>query len=229
MKYTVLAAGLLFALSSAQAAPTGFESSFSVSKAGLTLGNMEISLNYTANGYTYQKVTKANGLAAMLSGDTLTERSIGSRKGDKLQTQSYLHHHKNKRKDKRDEFSFVSPAQVKGEYAGTAYKLDVPAGTIDPALLELYLIDDLAAGKPLSYKVTNKGKLHTYTFNKLGKETLQTSAGQFACEKIQRNDPEGNRQTTVWLAPELNYGIVKIRHNEDGEVVEAQLTRHQAR
>ncbi len=229
MKYTVLGAGLLLAISTAQAAPGSFQATYNVSKSNITLGEMESRLSYTANGYTYQKLTRANGLAAMLSGDTLTERSSGTRRGETLIPQNYFHQHKNRRKNKQDEFTFTAQNQVDGKYNNAAYQLQVPAGTIDPALLELLLMEDTASGKPLIYKVANKGKLHTYTFKKLGNETLQVPAGSFNSIKIQRKDPEGNRDTTVWLAPELNYGIVKIRHNEDGDVLEAQLTNYQQR
>lgn len=229
MKYSVLAAGLLFAASTAQAAPDSFQASYNVSKGSITLGKMDVSLSYTANGYTYQKLTTANGLAAMISGDTLTERSSGVKQGENLKPKNYLHHHKNRRKEKRDEFTFAAPNQVKGKYDNNAYELQVPSNAIDPAMLEVRLMEDVANGKPLTYQVTNKGKLHTYTFAKLGKETLQVPAGRFECEKIQRKDPEGNRDTTVWLAPELNYGIVKIRHNEKGDVLEAQLTSFKSR
>lgn len=226
MKYSVLAAGLLLTVSVAQAAPDSFQATYNVTKSNITLGQMQTSLSYTANGYTYQKLTKANGLAAMLSGDTLTERSSGLKQGEKLIPQQYLNRHKNRRKDKRDEFTFVTPSQIKGVYDNNAYQLQVPGNAIDPALMEIRLMEDIAKGAPLTYRVTNKGKLHTYTFNKLGKETLKVPAGSFECEKVQRKDPEGNRETTVWLAPELNYGIVKIRHNEDGDVLEGQLVTY---
>lgn len=226
MKYTVLSAGLLLAFSTAQAAPGSFQATYDVSMSNITLGRMDSSLSYTANEYTYQKLTKANGLAAMLSGDTLTERSSGAKLGENLQPKDYFQQHKNRRKNKTDQFSFAAPNEVSGEYNNNNYQFSVPQGTVDPALLEILLMNDVPAGKPLSYKVVRQGKLHTFSFKRLGKETLQVPAGRFECEKIQRKDPEGNRDTTVWLAPELNYGIVKIRHNEDGDVLEAELTSY---
>jgi hypothetical protein len=131
---------------------------------------MESSLTYTPTGYTYQKLTKANGLAAMLSGDTLTERSTGSKQGAQLSAQHYLHHHKSKRKDRRDEFRFTNATHVSGQYEAKPYDLSTPANTVDLALLELRLMDDLANGKPLNYQVATRGKIKPYRFQKLGKE-----------------------------------------------------------
>jgi hypothetical protein len=219
---------LLLTTSFAQAAPDPFQASYSVSVKGITLGNMDARLSYNGNTYTYQKLTKANGLAAILSGDTLEERSKGSRQGDTLTPGSYIMHHQNKRKNRRDDVTFTSPTAANGSYDGNNYQLGIPAGTLDAALLELRLMDDVPANKPLHYQTVGKGKLHDYQFRKLGQETLQTAAGNYECIKLQQSSEDGKYQTTVWLAPALNYGIVQIRHKDDDETIEARLTRYQA-
>jgi len=226
VKHTLLGFSLLFTATTALAAPTAFQATYAVSLGGMTLGEMNASLKYSANGYSYQKLTKANGLAAILSGDTLTERSNGSKSGTQLLPQSYLHHHQNKRKDQREEFSFTTPTQVQGQYDGHAYQLTVPSGTVDQALLELHLMDDLPAGKPLNYQVVDRGKLHDYHFQKLGQETVAVPAGQYPCEKVQVTD--NDRETTLWLAPTLGYAPVKVRHTGDGDAIETSLIRFQA-
>ncbi len=228
MKYNLLATSLLLASLSAYAAPPAFNASYSVSKAGVTLGNMHASLTYNGNSYSYQRLSKANGLAAMLSGDTLTERSSGTKQGTTLSSQHYFQQHKNKRKNRTEDFSFKG-GHVSGTYDGRAYQFSVPANTVDPALMELRLMDDLAAGKALNYKVVDKGQLRTYQFRKLGKETVATAAGNFSCEKVQVSRNNGERQTTLWLAPELNYAVAKIVHNEEGSLIQMQLTSYKAR
>ena len=211
------------------AAPQAFQANYSVIKSGLSLGEMKASLTYSGNQYTYLKQTKANGLAALISGDTLTERSQGDKKGHQLSSKNYLHHHKNRRKDRRDQFNFTAPSQVQGNYKGTAYSLNVPNGTLDPALLELRIMEDIVANRPLNYRITEKGKLKDYRFRKLGRETLSLPAGHYECEKIQMARDNGQRTTTIWLAKELNYLPVQIRHNEKGDTIETQLTGYQAR
>lgn len=211
------------------AAPQAFQASYAVMKSGISLGDMNANLVYSNNQYTYLKQTKANGIAAFLSGDTLTERSSGVQRGAQLSTQQYLHHHKNKRKDRRDQFSFVTPTQVNGQYKNDGYSLTVPNGTIDPALLELRIMDDLKANRPLNYSVTEKGKLKNYRFQRLGKETLSLPAGKYACEKIRVIRDNGKRTTTIWLAPELDFVPVQISHNDEGSVIETQLKKYIAR
>ena len=64
---------------------------------------------------------------------------------------------------------------------------------------------------------------------KLGNETVNTTAGNYACEKVQVSRNNGERQTTLWLAPELNYAIVKVLHNEEGSLIQMQLSSYKAR
>nr|CAA6827923.1 MAG: Unknown protein [uncultured Thiotrichaceae bacterium] len=211
------------------AAPQAFQASYAVMKSGLSLGEMNANLVYSGSNYTYLKQTKANGIAALLSGDMLTERSSGTQRGGLLNTQQYLHHHKNKRKERRDQFNFATPTQAKGQYKNANYSLTVPNGTLDPALLELRIMDDLKANRPLNYKVTEKGKLKDYRFQRQGKETLSLPAGKYLCEKILMIRDNGERITTIWLAPELNYVPVQIRHNEKGSIIETKLKSYTAR
>lgn len=222
-------AGLLSIISlQAEAAVTAYQASYSVANSGLTVGDTNVSLSYSNNGYIFQKQTKANGMAALLSGDTLTERSMGSKQGDQLQTQQYLYQHKSRRKAKTDQYTFTNATQVKGNLDNTAYTLKVPVGTIDPLLIELRLIEDVAANRPLKYSITERGKLKTYQFQRLGKEIITTSLGKYTCEKVQMTRDNGERQTTLWLASELGYVAAKIQHNEKGNITEAEITKFKA-
>lgn len=213
----------------AVAALKAYQASYSVSNSGLTVGETTVTLSYSNNGYTFLKQTKANGMAALLSGDVLTERSIGVKQGNKLQTQQYLYQHKSRRKSKIDQYSFTNTNQVKGNFNGQDYSLNVPTGTIDPAVVELWVREDLAANRPLKYNVTERGKLKNYQFQRLGKETVETPFGQYQCEKVQINRDGGERQTTLWIAPELNQLTVKMQHNEEGNVTTVILTKYQAK
>ncbi|SKA67507.1 Protein of unknown function [Thiothrix eikelboomii] len=225
----VIAGALSFTSLPALAAPLAFQATYSVANSGLTVGETQTSLSYQAAGYTFQKITKANGVAALISGDSLTERSVGLKQGDKLQTQQYLYQHKSRRKAKQDQYQFTSATEIKGKLDQTAYTLKVPKNTIDPALIELRLMEDVAANRPLNYSITERGKLKTYQFQRLGKETITTPLGQYACEKVKMTRDNGERQTTLWLAPELDYVAAQIQHNEKGNITEAQLTHYQAK
>lgn len=222
----IVSAALALITSTSVAAPEAFQASYTVSAKGLDMGIMNASLRYDGETYTYQKTTKANGLAALLSGDTLIERSTGKKQAAQLIPEHYLHHHKNKRKDRKDEFRFTTPTQVDGTFDSNAYQLNVPKGALDMAALELSLMDALATNQALNYRVVSKGKLQDYRLRKLGKETIEVPAGSYECEKLEVIHDNDKRQTTLWLAPKLDYAIVQVRHKEDDDVIETRLKHY---
>ena len=225
--FSIIASSAYLPLTPVYAAPAAFEATYTVITKGLSLGETHVKLNYQDSQYTYQKTTKANGVAALLSGDTLTERSIGQKNGMTLVPQHYSQQHKSKRKNKHDNFEFTRATQVDGTYNDTPYQLTVPSGTLDAAVMELYLMDDLATDKPLQYSIASKGKLQDYHFRRLGKETIEVPAGKYTCEKIEVAHHDSDQQTTLWLAPDLHYGIVQVQHRENGDLLETQLNHYQ--
>lgn len=217
---------LVFILMSLNAAalPRAFHANYAVSKGPLKVGNMHISLEYKDNTYHYNKSSKARGLAAMLSGDRITENVNGTFKGDFMQSSHYVYHHQSKRKNKKDDFTFVNPRLVKGLYQQN-YETVVPAGTIDRATMELVLARDLAAKKKtLSYSVIEKGKHKTYQLQRLGSETINVAGRRYQCEKVMVNRQDSDRKTILWLAQELDYMPAQIQHIEKGSSIMTRLT-----
>jgi hypothetical protein len=216
---------LLFTLMSLSAAalPRAFQASYTVEKGRLTIGEMNISLVYNGSAYSYKKSSKAKGLAKLLSGDRITQNAAGSFKGNFMQSSHYLYHHKSKRKNKKDDFTFVNPRLVKGTYK-EAYEIAVPAGTIDRATMELLLARDLMANKKeLSYSVVEKGKHKVYKLRRLGSETIKVAGRDYVCEKIIVERNNSNRKTISWLAKDLDYMPAQIQHIEKGSSIMTRL------
>ncbi|HHC75002.1 MAG TPA: hypothetical protein ENK78_08005, partial [Thiothrix sp.] len=70
--------GLLLCLSTnVWALPNAFKAHYSVESKGLSLGNISSELHYKDKQYDYQRTTQATGLAALFSGDRLSEHSKG--------------------------------------------------------------------------------------------------------------------------------------------------------
>ncbi len=206
------------------ALPAAFNASYSVSKSGLTLGEMRVSLSYTNNHYAYHKSTRATGLAAWLSGDKMIENADGKVHGNSIFPESYLFHHTSKRKDRKDQLQFVNPRLAKGSYKGRAYSIQVPGGTLDRAALELALARDLAAQKKsLTYSIVERGKLKTYHLTRQGVEKINIGGKNYHAEKIMVARKGAARKTILWLAKELDYMPVKINHIEKGDAIVSNL------
>ncbi len=206
------------------ALPAAFNASYSVSKSGLTLGEMKTSLVYSGDTYKYHKTSTATGLASWLSGDKISENAGGKFKGNYLQSISYIYHHTSKRKNRKDQLKFLTPREVKGIYKDEAYSLQVPNGTIDRATLELALARDLAAQKKsLNYTVVERGHHKEYHLHRQGTEKLTISGKEYDTEKLIVVRKGSTRKTVFWLAKELDYMPIKIDHFEKGDAIVTKL------
>ncbi|WP_432473110.1 DUF3108 domain-containing protein [Amphritea sp. HPY] len=152
---------------------------------------------------------------------SIKESSSFSYNGDNIQPSRYEYHRKvlGKKRDAILQFNW-NKGSVLNDIAKKPWSMDIPAGTMDKLGYQLQLRLDLLANKPsLEYQVADGGRLKTYNFRKLGEETVKTRLGEFRAVKIQRDrGPGSKRQTYIWLAPELDYLIVKLHQTEtDGK------------
>jgi len=218
--------GLLFLLASiltqqafAQPAalPDAFKANYSVAKGGMTLGNLHASLQYSGNNYQYQKYTKATGMAALLTGIKITENTSGQLAGFQVIPKSYLFNQSRRKKSRIDKAQFNGRTAV-GSYKNKPYKVNMPIGTQDRASLELVLARDIAQNKPrLQYHVVERGKVKKYDFQK----------GTYNATKIKVIREGKKRETIFWLAKEIDYLPVKIKHTEKGNVITTVINSYQ--
>lgn len=86
----------------------------------------------------------------------------------------------------------------------------------DPMSLFFKARCDLIAGKTqLSYPLIHKGKERTHQYNVIGQEMVNTGIGEFEALVVQRQRSNPDRRTTFYVAPDLDYLIVKIHHREN--------------
>ena len=185
----------------------------------MTLGNLHATLKYTGNTYHYNKFTKATGLAAMLTGIKITENTNGHFSGQNITPQNYLFNQSRRSKSRVDRIKFSDKNAV-GSYKNKPYNIAIKPGVQDRASLELVLARDLAQNKArLNYSVIERGKLKQYNFQKLGFEKIQTPAGTFNAMKVKVVRKGSKRETIFWMAKELGFLPVKIRHKEKNDVI----------
>jgi hypothetical protein len=208
------------------AIPTSFEANYSVAKGSMTLGNLHTSLKVSGGRYSYHKYTKATGLAALLTGIKITENTDGIISGNNIRPSNYLFNKKQRSKSKIDKIQFAGNNATEN-YKGKSYKYSVTGNIQDRASLELVLARDVARNKAqLSYPVIESGKKKTYNFQKLGSEKIQTPAGVFNTIKVKVIRSGNKRETIFWLAKEVDYLPVKIRHREKSDVITTVLKNY---
>lgn len=92
---------------------------------------------------------------------------------------------------------------------------------LDPLSYQLQIRLDLMAHDGeidmLSYQVLDKGRVRTFEFRKLGEETIDTALGRINTVVIERYRNSKKKRTTIWLAKDWDYMLVKLRHEKDGK------------
>ena len=111
---------------------------------------------------------------------------------------------------------------------GEQSELDFEPGQLGPLSHQLELARDLRGGvEDLSYAVIIRGSVRDYRYQRLGEESMNTALGTLRVVKLERVRDDSDRETLLWLAPELNYQPVLLRQIEDGSSYELTLQAFQ--
>jgi hypothetical protein len=100
---------------------------------------------------------------------------------------------------------------VKPERAGP---VKLQPGDLDGMLMNLALVRDVAAGKPLSYRLVEDGKARPQTFKVAGKEAVQVGGESKQATKVVRTD--GDKQIIAWIVEGLPVPA-RILQRRDGQ------------
>lgn len=74
---------------------------------------------------------------------------------------------------------------------------------------------DLIAGKTeFSYPLIYKGKRKIHNYKVVDTQVISTPQGEFKALVVERERSNKNRQTRLYVAPELDYLLVRIEHQE---------------
>lgn len=78
---------------------------------------------------------------------------------------------------------------------------------------------DLQRNKPVKkYTVaTRYGNWKDYEFTQYPEETITTPLGEFNAIRLSRTNTKKKRSTIVWLAPELDYTLIRLQQVENGK------------
>jgi len=222
----LLTALLLLSAQIGFALPPAFQADYTVKKGSMKLGNLQTTLKYSGNKYSYHKKTKATGLAALLTGIKITENTDGTFAGHQLTPQNYLFNQSRHGKSKIDKAAFRGD-KVAGAYKGKPYHFTIKKGTQDRASLEIMLAQNLSQNKAqLNYQIVGRGEQQEYKFQKLGHEKLKTPAGTFNTIKVKVIRKDGKRNTTFWMAKELGYMPVKVVHKEKKDLITSIIKKY---
>lgn len=87
---------------------------------------------------------------------------------------------------------------VKADRAGP---VKLQAGDLDGMLINLAIARDVAAGKPLNYRMVEDGRAKPLSYQVAGKESITVQGKSRQATKVVRND--GDKQTIAWVVDGL--------------------------
>ena len=197
--------------------PERFEASFVLDAAGTILARTRWSLAPGAGGsFVATSRTEPKGLFALIRDDTRIERSEWTYAGDWLQPLAYQYE-RTGRKARRIDITFDWKENIaRHDSRGTAWRLQVPAGTMDKLNYILALMRDLGRGaRRVDYTIADGGRrLKRYVFATIGEERIESGLGTLDTVVVRRERENSTRETTFWCAPALGFFPVKIVHVE---------------
>tara|TARA_S200000501_G_scaffold291768_1_gene277025 strand:- start:3506 stop:4243 length:738 start_codon:yes stop_codon:yes gene_type:complete len=101
---------------------------------------------------------------------------------------------------------------------GAVAEIVLPSHAFDSITHRLQLQRDLIAEViVLEYVVINRGKKHLYNYRKVGEETIETPLGSIETIVLTRGRDNKFRETTLWLAKNWTYFLVKLEQIENNE------------
>ena len=202
--------------------PQPFVAEFALEARGFTVGETVWRLECDDSGFIYESRTEAVGFAAVFSDKRVVERSEWKHNGNELKPASYRYE-RSGRPDKTTSVVFRwNDGVVQNTRRGETSRMAVPDDTLDKLGYMLVLMQDLRSGKrSVRYNIADgKNRVKVYQLSVVGEERMETPFGTLDVLKLVRERKDDDRETTIWVAPSLDYMPVRIEHRErdDGEL-----------
>lgn len=106
---------------------------------------------------------------------------------------------------------------VKADRAGP---VKLQAGDMDALLVNLAIARDVAAGKPLRYRMVDNGRARQLTYTIAGREAITIDGRSQQATKVVGSS--GDKQTTLWVVPGMPVPA-RIVQKDGGDVIELRI------
>ena len=107
---------------------------------------------------------------------------------------------------------------VKPERAGP---VKLQAGDLDAMLINLAIARDVAAGKPLRYRMVDDGRVKQLNYQVVGKESITIGGKARQATKVTRTD--GDKQETLWVVSDLPVPVRILRRKAGEDEMDLRL------
>jgi hypothetical protein len=210
-----------------------FSARYEVLRNGRALGEARLTLARGSDDtWQFHSETRGTRGLASIAGVEISERSTLRWRGllPELVEYDYRQNVAMRRRERSLRVDVASNAIVSRQDDQT-FELRFEEGVVDRNAVVLAVMAAVAAGRvDLSFRVADRDDVESQRYRVAGRERVNVRAGSFDTVLIERIREKPGRDTDTWLAPELGYLPVRIRHREaDGETLEMRLVSHDLR
>lgn len=95
------------------------------------------------------------------------------------------------------------------------------AGDVDGMTLNLALVQDALAGKPMRYRLIENGKAKPMTFSSAGRENVTVAGKAMQATKVTGSD--GDSRMSVWVVQGIPVPVRIQQRDDDGDTIDLNL------
>lgn len=95
-------------------------------------------------------------------------------------------------------------------------------GDLNGMLVNLAIVRDVQAGKPLDYRMVDAGRAEQMSYQRAGSETINIEGKPRQATKVTRND--GDRQTVIWVVDGIPVPARILQRKSGKDEMDLQLT-----
>ena len=95
------------------------------------------------------------------------------------------------------------------------------AGDVDGMTMNLAIVRDALAGKPMRYRLIENGKATPMTFTVAGRENMAIDGRQTPTIRVSGND--GDTTRTLWVAEGIPLPVRILQKDDDGDTIDLRL------
>ena len=169
------------------------------------------------NTWLYSNISEATGWISRIFFGEIIQHSIFNWNNG-MHILSYRYDRDSLEKHIKLKFDWQN-MKVINDINGDHWKMDLSPGTFDKLSINLALGIYLSNGKTnIHIPVADGGKLKIYEFRVIDEELVDTPIGKINTLKVSRNKRgRKDKQAWLWLAPDLNYIIIKAKKNNSDD------------
>ena len=76
---------------------------------------------------------------------------------------------------------------------------------------------DSIRSKTWTYLIFDRGRMKEYVFEMADEESIDTALGTIDTIRLERKNEDSSKRTTLWLAPSLEYMLIRFVQEDDGD------------